>query len=149
LFCYWLFKSSTTIDRTLASYALNWRCKMKTGTGYPESVPPPAKPLWRCIFGWPSTRLGWWSVGLAVGFIVLFGVFQTLVASGQRGGETFFSNPWLALSILPAAVSAIAGGVAAAGAILWRRERSLFSIVALFLGILVAVFVLGEILVPH
>lgn len=122
---------------------------MKTGKGYPESVPPPAQPLWRCILGWPSTRLGWWAVGLAVGFIVFFCVFQILVASGQRGGETFFSNPWLTLSILPAAALAIAGGVAAAGAIFWRRERSLFSIVALFLGILVVVFVLGEIIVPH
>jgi hypothetical protein len=76
-------------------------------------------------------------------------VFQILVASGQRGGETFFSNPWLALSILPAAGFAIAAGVAAAGGIFWRRERSLFSFIALFLGLLVAVFVLGEIIVPH
>lgn len=122
---------------------------MKVDSGDLESESPPVQPLWRRILGWPSTRPGWWSVGLSVGFLVFFCLFQTLVASGQRGGETFFSNPWLALSILTAAVSAIAAGATAAVAIFWRRERSFFSVVALFLGLFVAVFVLGEIVVPH
>ena len=122
---------------------------MNIDSGNPESVPPPVQPLYRRILGWPSTRLGWWSAGLVVGFLAFFTLFQVLVASGQRGGETFLSNPWLALSILAAAVSAIAAGVAAAVAIIWRRERSIFSFVALFLGFFVAVFVLGEIVYPH
>jgi cytochrome bd-type quinol oxidase subunit 2 len=84
-----------------------------------------------------------------VGFLVFFCLFQTLVASGQRGGETFFSNPWLALSILIAAAFAIAAGVVAAIAIFWKHERSFFTFVALILGLLVAIFVLGEIIVPH
>ena len=122
---------------------------MKVDSGDPKKVPPPDQPLWRHILGWPSTRLGWWSVGLSVGFLFFFCLFQTLVASGQRGGETFFSNPWLALSILPAAGSAIAAGVAAIGALFWRRERSILSVMALFLGLIVAIFVLGEIIFPH
>ena len=122
---------------------------MKIDSGFPANAPSPGQPLRRRVLGWPSTRLGWWSVGLAVGFFAFFGLFQALVASGQRGGETFFSNPWLALSILTAAVSAIAAGATAAVAIFWRRERSFFSVVALFLGLFVAVFVLGEIVVPH
>ena len=114
-----------------------------------DSDLPPGRPLWRRILGAPSTRLGWWSVGLSVGFLVFFTLFQILVTTGQRGGETFFSNPWLAVSILIAAGSAIAAGVTAAAAIFWRRERSIFSILALFLGLFVAVFVLGEIVTPH
>ena len=122
---------------------------MNMDSGNPESVPPPGQPLCRRIMGCPSTRLGWCSVGLAVGFLGFFTLFQVLVASGLRGGETFFSNPWLSLSIMPAAVSAIAAGVAAVVAIIWRRERSIFSFVALFLGFFVAIFVLGEIVYPH
>lgn len=122
---------------------------MKIDSEFPASVPPPEQPLWRRILAWPSTMLGWWSLGLSVGFFVFFSLFQILVATGQRGGETFFSNPWLALSILPAAVSAIAAGGAAVGAIFWGRERSVFSFVALLLGLFVLLFVFGEIAFPH
>ncbi len=122
---------------------------MTTDPGDPASMLPSVQPFWRRFLGWPSTRLGWWSVGLVVGFLVFFGTFQTLVASGQRGGETFFSNPWLALTILPAAGSALAAGAAAAGAIFWRHERSFLCFLALLLGLVVMVFVLGEIVFPH
>ena len=76
-------------------------------------------------------------------------LFQLLVASGQRGGETFFSNPWLAVSILIAAGSAIVAGATAAVTIIWRRERSILMGFSLMLGFFVAVFVAGEILYPH
>lgn len=45
----------------------------------------------------PKTDLGKWSVGLIVVFFLLFAAFRILVVSGQRGGETFFSNPILAI----------------------------------------------------
>lgn len=122
---------------------------MKTGSQLSTGMPPSDRPLWRRILGWPSTRLGWWAVGLVVGFLVFFGLFQMLVASGQRGGETFFSNPWLALSMLVAAGSAIAAGITAAIAIFGQRERSFVDFVALVLGLFVLVFMLGEILFPH
>ena len=122
---------------------------MKIDSGFPANAPSPGQPLRRRVLGWPSTRLGWWSVGLAVGFFAFFGLFQALVASGQRGGETFFSNPWLSLSILVAAGSAIVAGVAAVVAIFWKRERSFFSFLALLLGLIVLVFTLGELAIPH
>lgn len=122
---------------------------MRNDSGYSANASPLNKPLWRRILGWPSTQHGWWSVGLTMGFFVFFTLFQILVASGQRGGETFFSNPWLALSILTAASLAIAGGVTAVIAIFWKRERSFFSFFALLLGFFVAVFILGEIALPH
>jgi hypothetical protein len=110
---------------------------------------PPQDPLWRRILGWPSTRLGWWSVGLLIGFFVFFSLFTLLVEFGQRGGETFFSNPWLASTMLVAASSAIAAGVTAVVAIFGRHERSLLSILALLIGMFVLAFVLGEIIYPH
>lgn len=114
-----------------------------------QSMTPPDDPLWRRILGWPSTRLGWWSVGLLIGFFVFFSLFSLLVEFGQRGGETFFSNPWLASTMLVAASSAIAAGVTALVAVFGRRERSLLSILALLIGMFVLTFVLGEIVSPH
>ncbi len=125
------------------------RYRMKNETSNAGGMIPATRPLWRRILGLPSTRLGWWSLWLLVGFLVFIALFQILVASGERGGETFFSNLRLSLMILLAAASAIAGGVAAAVAIFSRHERSILSILALLLGLFVTVFVLGEIIVPH
>ncbi len=108
----------------------------------------PAKQPGRRMLGPPTTQPGWWSLALAAAFVALFALFQILVATGQRGGETFFSNPWLSSTILPAAVSALAGGVAAALAI-FRGERSLFVFMTLLLGLFVLLFSLGELVDPH
>jgi cytochrome bd-type quinol oxidase subunit 2 len=93
--------------------------------------------------------MGWWSTGFFVAFIVLMALFYALVASGQRGGETFFSNPWLSMTLLPAAISAIVSGVLAGVAIARDRERSILSFFALLVGLLVAIFAIGEIAFPH
>jgi cytochrome bd-type quinol oxidase subunit 2 len=93
--------------------------------------------------------MGWWSTGFFVAFIVLLALFYALVASGQRGGETFFSNPWLSMTILPAAISAIVSGVLAGVAITRDRERSLLAFVAILIGLFVALFAIGEIAFPH
>lgn len=115
--------------------------------GVPSPMSPP--PLWRQIIGFPSTRWGSWSVYLAIAFILLLGIFYALVASGQKGGATFFSNPLLAFSVLLAAVAALVGGATASTAIVWKRERSLLVFVVLLLGLFVLVFVLGEIAGHH
>ncbi len=107
------------------------------------------KPLWRRIMNWPGTRTGKWSAGFLVASIVFLILFYALVASGQRGGETFFSNPWLSLTILPAALAAIVAGVEACVAIFRDRERSLVNYTALLLGLLVTIFAIGEIAFPH
>lgn len=107
------------------------------------------KPLWRQILHWPSTRMGWWSAGGFVGSILFLVLFNALITSGQRGGDTFFSNPWLALTILASAMLAIASGVLAVVAVGRDRERSIFGFLAILLGLIVLVFVIGEIAFPH
>ena len=109
-------------------------------------IPPPSnqRPMWRRILGLPRARPGWWSIGLTAVFFLFLWIFQLFVASGQRGGDTFFSNPWLAATILIAAASALAGGVAAALAIFRRGERSILVLLALLLGLFVLIFMLGE-----
>jgi ABC-type uncharacterized transport system permease subunit len=61
----------------------------------------------RGVIKMPKTRLGKWSVGLIILFFLLFALFQFLVASGQRGGATFFSNLVLAIPILAAEISLV------------------------------------------
>ncbi len=99
--------------------------------------------------GLPASQPGRWSAWLLSGFALCFALFLWAVTLGARGGETFFSNPLLAVSLLAASCLAVVGGVVAAVAVISRRERSPLVIVALGLGVLVTVFALGELLAPH
>jgi hypothetical protein len=96
--------------------------------------------------GLPSTRPGWISAGLLAGFTGLLVLFFGIVAvADQRGGDTFFSNLYLATPILLAAACGILAGAAAIYAVAFRSERSILTFVALAAGLLVLVFSLGEI----
>lgn len=97
----------------------------------------------------PRTRLGRAAVGLLVVAVASLALFAALVASGQRGGETFLGNPWLAVSSLSAAVAAIASGAVAVVAIASSRERAALVALAALVGLLVALWVGLEIAFPH
>ncbi|MFH1560592.1 MAG: hypothetical protein ABID84_04190 [Chloroflexota bacterium] len=97
----------------------------------------------------PQTVPGWWSVGLGAGFILLFLLFLGLVASGQRGGETFWDNLLLSIPFLLAAGCAIlALLVGVFGIVMWR-DRSVLVFLASAIGLVVLVFVAGEVVAPH
>jgi hypothetical protein len=72
----------------------------------------------------PSTGWGRWTVGLGIAFLVLFGSFLVLVASGQRGGATIFSNLTLAVPGLLAAGCAAVALVTGLIAVIFSKERS-------------------------
>lgn len=96
----------------------------------------------------PSTSHGIWSARLLGLSGALFAGFFALVGLGERGGETFFSNPLLAVTILGAAISAMCSGclgVAAAR----RHDRSLVVLAAIVFGAFVAIFAAAEVLFPH
>ena len=97
----------------------------------------------------PKTKLGKWSAWLIVAFGVFMGIFQALVASGQRSGETFFSNPSLTAAILPAGTAGIAAFIAGLVSIIRDKERSASVIIAVVIGLFVLIFALGEVLYPH
>ncbi len=97
----------------------------------------------------PRTPLGRWSVRLTTGSVLLFGVFFVLVASGQKGGDSFFSNLWLSGTILPAAGLALAGGAVGAVAAIKETERSLGVSAAVLLGVIVLMVIVGELALPH
>lgn len=96
----------------------------------------------------PRTTLGKWSVVLIVIFILLFALFLILVASGQKGGETFFSNLALSVPMLIAAIAGIASFVIGIISII-KGERSVLVFISSAVGLLVTIFVLGEIIFPH
>ncbi len=97
----------------------------------------------------PKTSLGKWSVGLILIFFLLFATFQLLVASGQRGGATFFSNLVLTIPILLAGISGVLAFFTGIAGIVKSAERSVLVFLAAAMGLFIVVFWLGEILSPH
>ena len=97
----------------------------------------------------PKTTPGKWSVGLVIVFVVLLASFQLLVASGQRGGETFFSNLILTIPMLIAGISGVSAFATGLIGIIRSRERSIAVYMATLIGLLVLLFMLGEIIFPH
>jgi hypothetical protein len=73
-------------------------------------------------------------------FIALLVVLFLLVAAGQRGGETFFSHPALALVAIGSAAAAIAGGVIALGVAFHDRPTSLLGRVAVVAPLVAILF---------
>ena len=97
----------------------------------------------------PKTAPGKWAVGLLGGLVAFFALLQVLVATGQRGGETFFSNPALAVPALLAALSGIAAFFTGIIGIVKSKERAILVLLAVIIGLFVLVFCLGEIISPH
>ena len=97
----------------------------------------------------PKSTMGKWSTGLIIALLLFFAVFLILVASGQRGGDTFFSNLTLTIPMLLAGVSGVSALVTGIIGIVKSRERSVLVFLATAIGLFVLVFTLGEILFPH
>jgi hypothetical protein len=97
----------------------------------------------------PKTKLGNKSACFILIFAVSIASFYILVASGQRGGATFFSNPILTAPVLTAATSGIAAFITGLVSIIKHRERSISVYLAVGFGLFTLLFVLGEIIYPH
>ena len=97
----------------------------------------------------PSTQLGRVCCGLGAVAVVFSIIFFALVAAGQRGGDTFFSNPWLASTILTAAASATVAAAVGLIAVFRESERAVVVFVIIALGIAVFLFAVLEVVFPH
>lgn len=96
----------------------------------------------------PSTKMGRWAGRFLVLSTALFAVFYALVVAGQRGGDTFFSNPALSVTILAAAGAAVTAGGVGVNA-LRHHDRSAVVIVSIIVAIVVILWVAAEIALPH
>ena len=97
----------------------------------------------------PKSRFGKWSTGLIAAFVVFFLAFLLLVASGQRGGETFFSILLLTIPILLAGTSGVLAIFTGLIGIIRKRERSILVYFSTLVGLFVLLFVLAEIIFTH
>lgn len=79
----------------------------------------------------------------------LFGLLLLLVTFGQRGGETFFSNPGLAITGILAAAAGVLAFIVGIIAIIKHKERSILVYLSTLLGLFILLFVVGEIVSPH
>lgn len=97
----------------------------------------------------PTTQLGKRSVWLLVAVAVFFAAFRIMVLSGQRGGDTFFSNPFLAIPMLLAGISGIAAFINGLISIIREKERAISVYLAVAVGLIILVVVLANIISPH
>jgi hypothetical protein len=98
---------------------------------------------------WPGSVLGTWSVRLVALAAVFFIFFFLLVASGQKGGDTFFSNPLLSIPILVAFGSAVCAFFTGIVSIFRNGERAILVYVATVIGLFLLIIGLGEVIFPH
>jgi hypothetical protein len=97
----------------------------------------------------PKTLLGKWSLGLIIAFFLSLATAMLLVASGQQGGETFFSNLAITIPMFLAGACGISAFITGLIGIIRSRERSILVFLAAAIGFFVLFFVLGELLSPH
>ena len=97
----------------------------------------------------PKTTMGKWSTGLIITFFLFVAVCLILVASGQGGGDTLFSNLTLGIPGLLAGVSAVSAFLTGIIGIIRSRERSVLVFLATVIGFYILIAALGEIIFPH
>jgi hypothetical protein len=101
-------------------------------------------PFWRC----PSTKLGWWVMGLAIGWVVLnFGI-TAIMNIRSRMAITTGSPVAMNFGFLMLLVG-LAAGITALIAILRKHERSWLVWASLLPGVSTIVLLIGEFTIPH
>jgi hypothetical protein len=115
-----------------------------------NSAPPPVahESLWRLVFGLPHTPAGWSAVLFGLAALGLYALFWALIATGQRGGDAFFTNPLLGATLLLADAASLVAGGTALSALARRGERSLPVILTVLLALATLVVVGGSIVGP-
>jgi len=119
---------------------------MKTESELPANTTPSSQPSRRRFLGWPSTRLGWWAVGLATAFIVLFITNNAVLVPFS------WVIPWRQLRISYGMFMMLVGfvsGIVGLVAITRLHERSWLVWCTILPTLFVLLFVLGEFLFPH
>jgi hypothetical protein len=95
----------------------------------------------------PGTRLGWWAVGLALAFMLMF-ILNSTVFMGLPEDVPWRQTvlPFYGIFML---LCGLAAGVVGLIAVMRKHERSWMVWVTILPGALVLFLLLGEFLVPH
>jgi hypothetical protein len=97
------------------------------------------------FLGMPRSRLGWWSIGLAVAFLGLFVAWLLYVWAMPIARPTFFSDPLSACLYIGATATAICGAIVGVLAFVAKRERSFLILLSIILGAVVLYWTIGSI----
>lgn len=97
----------------------------------------------------PTSVPGKVSMWLIAAFFGMFIVMQAFVTAGQQGGDTLFDNLYLSVPAIIGGCAALGAFFSGAFAIIWRKERSVLTIGGTLIGLIVLMFVVGELAVPH
>jgi hypothetical protein len=99
----------------------------------------------------PITKLGKWSLVLLLGFFLLF-IFTIVVIVGifkQEGGESFTDNLLISIPMLSAfglAITALLSGIVS---VLKYKERALLVYLLIILGLIITLYIFGDLITPH
>lgn len=117
---------------------------MNADSRLPENMSPTGS---RIVLRRPSTSLGWWSVALAVTFVVLY-IINSAVFMRLTGGAPWRHAilPFYGIAMLSCGLAA---GIVGLIAVIRQHERSLLAWLAILPGLMVLFLILGEFLVPH
>jgi hypothetical protein len=119
---------------------------MENGSGSPEGIKRIARPARRGFFGNPSTRLGWWAVGLGALFLLLWLINSfVFMPSSDDAPWRQVLLPFYGIFMI---LCGLGTGVLSLIAVI-RRERSWLVWLTLLPGLLMLFLLLGEFLVPH
>ena len=104
----------------------------------------------------PATTAGNWSVGAAIVMPLLFilgGSFTNSLYSSVPAGDTILADiaarPALALMMLAGMGAGILALIAGIVAIIRQKERAVLVYISSLIGVLLMLFLAGEILFPH
>jgi hypothetical protein len=104
----------------------------------------------------PKTKLGKWSLGLITVMPTLFFIgtsFTNSLYKSVPAGSTILEDiarrPALVFTMLVGMVTGISAFIVGLIAIIKQKERALLVYVATLIGMLLTLFLIGEVLFPH
>ena len=97
----------------------------------------------------PESQLGKWSVGFMIALVIFLGLLFLFIAFEQRGGETFFSNLYLAIPTICMGITGVSAFFTGIIGIIKDKDYSVLIIVSTIIGFIVLLWIFAEILIPH
>jgi hypothetical protein len=98
----------------------------------------------------PSTRLGWWAVGMVLAFVAMFVINVTvIVPASENAPNAWWRQTWLPFFWIFMLLCGIAAGVVGLIAVIRKNERSWLVWLTILLGAFALLVTLIELLVPH
>jgi len=98
----------------------------------------------------PKKTLSKWSFWFLVTSALMLGLFFAIIAIfNLEGGDTFFSNPPLFIPILLAFATSVLAFATGLFSIIFRKGRSLTVFLTTLIGMLVTIYGIMEVCIPH